>query len=199
MFNTHVFGAIRVVKAVLPFFRAQNSGVIINMSSFSGITGTAGAGLYCMCKFALEGLSETLQRELSPFNIRVIILEPGAFRTSILKKATDTATPGIGAHYLDSAVGDTIRITQSLAERPDELVSGDPDKLGQRIVQIVNATGLAAGTESILRFPFGNDALHLIGSKIETLVQEFGLTKSLAQSVNVAGHDGSGASGLDGA
>lgn len=196
MFDTHVLGAIRVLKGVLPFFRKQNSGAIVNMSSFSGIAGTPGAGLYCISKFALEGLSETLQHELAPFNIRVIILEPGAFRTTIMKKATAPDLGGIGQHYMQTAVGDTIRITQELADSAEQLVSGDPVKLGQRVFEIVHGVGHAEGTERILRFPFGNDALQIIGSKVEGLVKEFSLTKVLAKSANFDGHEGSGAAGL---
>lgn len=187
MLETHVLGAIRVLKGVLPFFRAQKSGTIVSMSSFSGMVGIPGAGLYNICKFALEGLSETLQRELRSFDVRVIILEPGAFRTSILKKATDPDTASIGSHYLASAVGDTIKITRSMAESPEELIAGDPARLGQRVYEIVHATGAGRGLDHVLRFPFGTDSLHLIEAKINSLSKDFEQTRELALSANFEG------------
>ena len=196
MVDTHVFGAMRVLKGVLPVFRAQRSGVIINMSSFSGLLGSPGAGLYCMCKFALEGISEAYQAELAAFNIRVVILEPGAFRTNVLKRALGSGLDGIGAHYMESAAGNTIRITRALTANEKELVSGDPDKLGQRVVEIVEGAGAAKGLEKVLRFPMGRDSISLIDEKVKKLLEDLELTKGFAQSTDYDGHRGGGATNV---
>jgi NAD(P)-dependent dehydrogenase (short-subunit alcohol dehydrogenase family) len=75
------FGAVAVTKAVLPHLREQGSGAIVQMSSQGGQLSPPGFGAYCAAKFALEGLSEALAAELAPFGVRVLIVEPGAFRT----------------------------------------------------------------------------------------------------------------------
>jgi len=82
-FETNFFGALRVCQAVLPAMRANGSGCIVNMSSLAGLVGLPFAGLYSASKFALEGLSESLRHETRPFNIRVVLVEPGDFRTEI--------------------------------------------------------------------------------------------------------------------
>lgn len=195
MLDTHVLGAIRVLKGVLPTFRAQKSGLIINMSSFSGLVGIPGGGIYVMCKFALEGLSETYAAELSSFNIRVVILEPGAFKTDVVKKAQGDHLKKFGPHYLDSAVGNTLNLTRSLSDN-DAGRSGDPAKLGQRVVEIVTGEGFAEGLGDVLRFPMGRDSLSLIEGKVKKLVRDVEVTKSLACSTDFDGHIGVGAAEL---
>jgi NADP-dependent 3-hydroxy acid dehydrogenase YdfG len=75
-FDTNVFGILNVLRAVLPTLRAQRSGRIINLSSIGGFIGSAGWGIYCATKFAVEGFSEPLAREIGPLGIDVIIVEP---------------------------------------------------------------------------------------------------------------------------
>src|SRR6195952_1967576 len=84
VFDTNVFGALNVIRAVLPALRAQRSGHIINISSIGGFVGTPGWGIYTSTKFAVEGFSESLQQELEPLGIAVTIVEPGYFRTDFL-------------------------------------------------------------------------------------------------------------------
>ncbi|KAJ9612958.1 hypothetical protein H2200_002899 [Cladophialophora chaetospira] len=198
MLDTHVIGAIRVTKGVLPTMRAQESGVIVNMSSFSGFIGHAGCGLYSMSKFALEGISEVWAAELGPFGIRVVLLEPGAFRTLLVKKVkADTVTRSeIGVHYLETDVGKTIQITEDLADNPEKLVAGDPSKLAERVMEIVDVTGHAKETRDVLRFPLGKDSLHIIEGKLRKLQSDFEATKALAQSTDYDAHVGGGAGDL---
>jgi len=80
-FQTNVFGGVRMIQEILPFFRTQNHGVIVNISSVAGTFGVPFLSPYCAGKFAMEGLSESLYYELLPFNIRIKLVEPGGIKT----------------------------------------------------------------------------------------------------------------------
>lgn len=80
-FDLNLFAVVEVVRAVLPGMRARGGGWIVNMSSVAGLVAAPGFGYYSAAKFALEGLSEALRQEVEPFGVRVLVVEPGAFRT----------------------------------------------------------------------------------------------------------------------
>ncbi|WP_263377588.1 SDR family oxidoreductase [Granulicella paludicola] len=81
-FQTNVFGAVRVIQSIMPSFREQRGGVIVNVSSVVGTFGVPFISPYCAGKFAIEGLSESLYYELLPFNIRIKLVEPGGIKTN---------------------------------------------------------------------------------------------------------------------
>jgi NAD(P)-dependent dehydrogenase (short-subunit alcohol dehydrogenase family) len=81
MFETNVFGLAAMTRAVLPGMRARRQGMIVNIASVGGIIGFPGSGYYAATKFAVEGLSEALASEVAPLGIRVLLVEPGPFRT----------------------------------------------------------------------------------------------------------------------
>ncbi|MDX3660556.1 SDR family NAD(P)-dependent oxidoreductase [Streptomyces sp. ID05-26A] len=81
-FELNLFAVVEVVRAVLPGMRARGDGWIVTMSSLAGLVGVQGFGYYSAAKFALEGLSEALRQEVEPFGVRVLVVEPGAFRTN---------------------------------------------------------------------------------------------------------------------
>lgn len=83
-FETNLFGAIRTIKEVLPSMREQKNGIIINISSMSGIVGIPATSVYVSTKFALEGLSESISYELQPYGIKVILIEPGVINTNFV-------------------------------------------------------------------------------------------------------------------
>jgi NAD(P)-dependent dehydrogenase (short-subunit alcohol dehydrogenase family) len=99
LYETNLFGLIRVTQAILPIMRKQGSGRIINISSGAGLFGYPGGSAYVSTKFAVEGLSESIAYELESFGIKVILIEPGFIRTNfgnamvIAKKAQDPASP----------------------------------------------------------------------------------------------------------
>lgn len=85
-FNVNVFGVLRVSKAVIPIMRKQNSGIIINISSFLGKIGLPLLTFYNSSKYAVEGITDSLRYELASFNIRVHSIMPGFFNTNFAKE-----------------------------------------------------------------------------------------------------------------
>ena len=84
-FETNFFGAVRLMKAVIPIMRKQRSGIIVNVSSIGGLVGVPLNSAYTGSKFALEGFSESMKYELEDFGIKVILIEPGAVNTNFLE------------------------------------------------------------------------------------------------------------------
>jgi NAD(P)-dependent dehydrogenase (short-subunit alcohol dehydrogenase family) len=99
LYETNLFGLIRVTQAVLPIMRRQKSGTIVNVSSGAGLFGYPGGSAYVSTKFAVEGLTESISYELEPFGIKVVLIEPGFIKTNfvnamvIAKKAQDSDSP----------------------------------------------------------------------------------------------------------
>jgi NAD(P)-dependent dehydrogenase (short-subunit alcohol dehydrogenase family) len=83
-FETNYFGAIRVMKQVIPTMRRQRSGIILNITSVAGVVGIPGECVYSSSKFAMEGLSESMSYELKPYGIKVVLIEPGVINTNFV-------------------------------------------------------------------------------------------------------------------
>jgi NAD(P)-dependent dehydrogenase (short-subunit alcohol dehydrogenase family) len=133
IYETNVFGLLRVTRAVLPYLRKQRSGHIVNISSIGGLTGMPGWGIYNSTKFAVEGLSEALAAELAPLGIGVTIVEPGPFRTDFLGGSLEKA-----AHVLpDYEV--TAGKTRAGAVERNGKQPGDPALAADAIVQAVTS------------------------------------------------------------
>ncbi len=96
LFEVNFFGLVALTKAVLPGMRARNKGFVVNFSSVSGVLGPAGSGFYAASKFAVEGFSESLRREVRPLGIETMVVEPGPFRTGFFGGARQ-GTAGGGA------------------------------------------------------------------------------------------------------
>jgi NAD(P)-dependent dehydrogenase (short-subunit alcohol dehydrogenase family) len=91
LFATNFFGAVSTIRAVLPMMRARRSGTIVNVSSIAGRRAAPGSGYYSASKFALEGMSDALRQEVGPIGVRVMVVEPGAFRTDFAGRSLQQA------------------------------------------------------------------------------------------------------------
>jgi NAD(P)-dependent dehydrogenase (short-subunit alcohol dehydrogenase family) len=147
--ETMFFGAVALTRAVLPHMRAQQEGAIVQISSMGGQVVYPGYGAYCAAKFALEAMSEALAYEAGPLGVRVLIVEPGAFRTALLG-GTMHRSPEIDAY------ADTAGATRRAAEATDGTQPGDPGKAAAAIVDAVYAD------DAPLRLALGADAVEAI-------------------------------------
>jgi NAD(P)-dependent dehydrogenase (short-subunit alcohol dehydrogenase family) len=154
VFRTNVFGLLNVVRAVLPSMRQRRSGHIINFSSLGGYRASAGWGVYCSTKFAVEGLTEALHDELAPLGIHTTVVEPGFFRTDFMDNRSLMKTGNQIADYAE-----TVGKTREFAVEGNHQQPGDPVKLAQALLQLVNAA------EPPVRLPLGRDALARIKDK----------------------------------
>jgi NAD(P)-dependent dehydrogenase (short-subunit alcohol dehydrogenase family) len=155
-YQTNVLGLINVTRAALPVLRRQRAGHILNISSVGGFHADAGISSYCGTKFAVEGLSEALAKELAPLGIRVTIIEPGYFRTELLApEALQYAATEID-DYSETA-GVVRRSVSAMHGRQP----GDPRKLALALLRIVNSS------EPPLRFLAGADAVGMFEQKLE--------------------------------
>ncbi|KAE8140831.1 hypothetical protein BDV38DRAFT_239465 [Aspergillus pseudotamarii] len=175
--ETNFFGPLRVIRAVLPSMRGNRSGTIVNISSIAGQDALPSCGLYSASKFALEGLSESLACELAPFNISVLVVEPGAFRTNFLS-AVQRNESGLSEPYKGGPVDTMLgKFESAQGKQP-----GDPEKAVARIFEVVTGEG-AAGTlkGKILRLPLGPDCVERMQAKLDKAsadldaAREFGL------------------------
>ncbi|KAJ5404426.1 hypothetical protein N7509_004297 [Penicillium cosmopolitanum] len=178
-FSTNLYGPIRVLKGVLPFMRAQRSGIVVNVSSSAGFEAFPGCAMYAGSKFALEGVSESLAAELRPFGIRVLIVEPGIFRTKFLS-AFVTPEAGMTADYEGTPVEDMVRAFRS----SNGSQQGDPVKAATRILEVVSGTGMGVGKENLLRLPLGPDCYSCFLAKCESLQENLEQMKEIACSTN---------------
>lgn len=154
-YATNVFGALNVIRAVLPHMRKEKSGYIINVTSMFGYDVIPGWAIYGSTKFALEGLSKGLAMELAPFGIKVTALAPGLFSTDFLSTESYSASANVIADYAES-VG-KMRV---FADELHGNQAGDPNKLAKVVVT------LAHEQETPLHLPMGKDAVKMYQDNI---------------------------------
>jgi len=171
-FDTNVFGLLNVTRAVLPVMRARKSGHIFNLSSLAGFYGDAGVSSYCGTKFAVEGISESLAKEVASLGIHVTIVEPGYFRTEFLTENSVVYTDNIIAAY-DATSGETRRATRAV----DGKQANDPKKLAQALLRLANEQ------QPPLRFTAGADATEIYDRVLVEKKHELDLWRTLSDSL----------------
>ncbi len=166
--ETNFFGALDVTRAILPYFRKQRSGHFVNISSIGGFRAIAGAAIYNATKFALEGLSEALAKEIAPLGIRVVLVEPGPFRTDFGGRSiVDTAkrleeyasTAGKMREYYQAAHGKQV---------------GDPVKAAEAMIKAVESN------EEFLRLPLGQATIIGMREKMDQVQKDISMWEHAA-------------------
>ncbi|WP_149259874.1 oxidoreductase [Actinomadura sp. K4S16] len=145
--ETNLFGVVNVTRAALPVLREQRSGVFVQVSSIGGrVGGTPGMGAYQTAKFAVEGFSEVLANEAAPFGVKVVIVEPGAFRT-------DWQGSSMRLHPVGPDYEETVGAINRYRQANDGTQPGDPARAAQAVIDVVGAD------DPPRRLLLGSDAL----------------------------------------
>ncbi|WP_329136011.1 SDR family NAD(P)-dependent oxidoreductase [Streptomyces sp. NBC_01476] len=145
LFDVHVFGPAALVRAVLPGMRARRSGAIVQLSSMGGQMSFAGFSAYSGTKFALEGMTEALADEVGPLGIKTLIVEPGAFRTSLMGNGS------VSAELPDYEA--TVGGTRTMVAAGDGAQPGDPAKAAALVLAALDAD------DTPLHLPLGDDGV----------------------------------------
>ncbi len=172
-FATNLNGVLNVTWAVLPVMRRARQGRIFNVSSLGGIIGAQLYSLYCASKFAIEGFSETLAKEIAPFGLYVTIIEPGPFRTDFLKPESLRFGQSRISDYDDRRV----QLRAGLAARNGRQ-PGDPSKLADAILRLANEA------EPPMRFLAGTIAVSAAEQKLAEMRAELDEWRQLSASTD---------------
>jgi NAD(P)-dependent dehydrogenase (short-subunit alcohol dehydrogenase family) len=171
-FEVNVFGAVAMMQAVLPAMRSRRSGHIINVTSMGGLTTFPGVGVYHGSKFALEGISESLGKEVKALGIHVTAVEPGSFRT-------DWA--GRSLVRTERKIGDYDAVFEPLRKRRLEINGkqpGNPAKAADAILRLLASANPPA------HLLLGKDAFTLVGEKLQALQAEIAEWKEVSLSTD---------------
>jgi NAD(P)-dependent dehydrogenase (short-subunit alcohol dehydrogenase family) len=172
LFEVNFFGAVALLRLVLPRMRARKRGTIVNVSSMDGIASLPVNGYYSSSKFALEGLTEALWQEIEPIGLRAILVEPGSFRTGIEQR-----TKFSGATIDDyAATSGTFRAM--MGKIAPEMFPGDPVRAAAAIYDVV------ASDRPRHWVILGSDAHRRIGAKLDMLRAEYEAGKDMAYSTD---------------
>lgn len=169
--DTNLFGTIIMTKAAIPVMRNQRSGHIIQFSSVGGRIGAPGRAPYSAAKWAVEGFSESLAREMALIGVHVSVIEPGGFRTDFAGSSTSLRE---GRPEYDAVVGATARAQRAYDGRQP----GDPQRAGRAIVR------LASLPQPPFRLPLGSDALKIIEQADRAKLAELEQWRELSASTD---------------
>jgi NAD(P)-dependent dehydrogenase (short-subunit alcohol dehydrogenase family) len=172
MVETNFFGLARMIHEVLPGMRRRRRGSIVNISSIGGLVGFPGVGYYCATKFAVEGLSESLSKEVVPLGIKVLVVEPGPFRTDWAGRSLKRSSRQI-PEYAETAGAFRERIEGGSGKQV-----GDPIRAGEAIIKALESDNMP------LRLVLGAIALERAQIKIEQMRNEIDAWQETALSAD---------------
>jgi len=172
--ETMFFGPVALTRAVLPGMRARGTGAIVQMSSMGGQLSPPGFGAYCAAKFALEAASESLAAEVAPLGLRVLIVEPGSFRTEFA---------GARLHQSPSlpAYADTVGPNRDFLDGQHGSQEGDPRLAAEAIAAALDAD------EPPLRLALGGDAVAAIRGALDARLAELARWEEASRATAFAG------------
>ncbi len=174
LFDVNYFGAVDMIKAVLPAMRARGSGHIVNISSMTGLVANPPNAYYSSTKFALEAVTEALAIEVRPLGIKVTAIEPGAFRTDWASRSMkETGSPI--ADYADVAA------RKDLIKQFADHLPGDPRKVAEAVLMVTELD------DPPLRLLLGRDVLKAMRDKIAALSASIEEWKAVTKDVNFPG------------
>lgn len=171
-FDVNVFGAVAMIKAVLPSMRRRRRGHILNITSMGGFITMPGIAYYCGSKFALEGISEALGKEVGPLGIAVTAVAPGSFRTDWAGRSM-ARTPRSISDY--DALFDPIRQAR---EEKSGRQPGDPAKAARAMLAVIDSPSPPA------HLLLGSDALDLVRGKLAGLAEQIEAWQDLTRSTD---------------
>lgn len=171
-FDVNVFGAVAMMKAVLPYMRKRRRGHILNITSMGGFITLPGIAYYCGSKFALEGISEVLGKEVKPFGIAVTAVAPGSFRTDWAGRSMIRSPRSLPDY---DALFDPIRKAR---EEKSGKQLGDPIKAARAMLAVIDSDTPPA------HLLLGSDALDLVRDKLSALGEEFAAWEAVTRSTD---------------
>ncbi|WP_404420272.1 oxidoreductase [Thalassospira australica] len=171
-FRVNVFGAVAMIKAVLPHMRQRRRGHILNVTSMGGFITMPGISYYCGSKFALEGINEALAKEIAGFGIHVTAIEPGSFRTDWAGRSMVRSERSISDY---DALFDPIRDAR---QKKSGNQAGDPAKAAKAVMDILTAPNPP------VHLLLGRDALGLVREKLDHLGREITTWEHLSTSTD---------------
>jgi len=171
-FDINVFAVIRTMQSVMPYFRAQKSGSIINISSIAGFAPASGWAMYASTKYAVTGLSEVMAEDVKELGIKVTVVAPGAFRTEFLE---DTSLV-FAEKKIDNY--QAIRASHGKYAAMNGTQPGNPDQLARVLID------LAEDPDPPVRLYLGSDAYQRATEKIRVLSEELESNKAVSFSTD---------------
>jgi NAD(P)-dependent dehydrogenase (short-subunit alcohol dehydrogenase family) len=177
LFQTNFLGSLRVARSFMPYFQSRGKGYIVQISSMVGHLSNPGQGLYSASKWAVEGLFETLAKEVAPFNIKLTLVEPGGIRTGFF------ANSGVFGReleiYNDQPARSFKKLYQQIHDKKDmSMITGDPRKMAKTIIQCVD------GGDAPLRLVLGSDAYEEIKAALTSRLTALDTQKEVAYATD---------------
>ncbi|CAD6448206.1 838776e8-a29c-4e5a-bd07-7419bc6bf1dd-CDS [Sclerotinia trifoliorum] len=181
--ETNFFGPFKIIKSILPYMRSQKSGTIVNISSAAGLQPRPSMSIYGASKWALEGMSEGLAKEVAPFEIRVLIVQPGAFTTNMMDAVHMTEKP-LSDVYKNTQVGEFVG---AFGENATFAAPNDVEKGCQAIFKVITSTGRGANKVNYIRMPLSKGCAQRTREHIKVLQEGHDVFRDIWESTE---HDG---------